>query len=198
MEVEEHIIEDSGVKIEPYDGDYRQNVLYVESAVIKFNDEEHTVELDEEVEWDEARKLAMVKLAQNRLEKKRREKELAPAEGNSKFSVSDDTKVFRTLLVVGYLQPVPTDVVGDVLSHNNPSSMIGNATYRDLVQAVAEEGNTHYYSLTPEGWKQIIAVEGVEGWRSAAEELLSNYSPQSHDDEEEQTGLAAFGYDGDE
>lgn len=197
MNLDQFIGQESEAEINPYEGEYRDGVLFVDSVTVQVNDKEHSINLEEEVKWDEAAKRAIGKLAQKQLEKKRMEEKLAPAEGGSKFSVNGDTKVFKTLLVVGYLQPVPTGVVGDVLEHDSPSSMIGNATYRNFVQAIAEEANTHYYSLTPKGWKQIIAVEGVEGWRSAAEELLSNYTPQAEEDEEEQTGLAAFGYDRD-
>lgn len=197
MGLEDFIGKAPEAEINPYDGEYDNGTLIVDSVTIELEGEEHIIELAEEVEWNEATKRAVGKLAQERLDQKRREEMLAPAEGGSKLSVGGDTKVFRTLLVIGYLQPVPTQVVGDVLGHDNPSSMIGNATYRKFVQAVAEKGNTHYYSLTPKGWKQIIAVHGAEDWRSAAEELLSSYTPSDSEDEEEQTGLSAFGYDKD-
>lgn len=197
MALEDFIGEKEDAEINPYDGEYENGVLHVDSVVINL-EEDYIIELDEKVKWDEATERAIGKLAKQQLKAKRMKEVLAPADGGSKLSVGEDTKVFRTLLVIGYLQPVPTDVVGDVLGHSNPSSMMGNATYRGLVQAVAENGNNHYYTLTPKGWKQIISVHGVEGWRAAAEELLQSYTPSSDEEEEPQTGLAAFGYDGGE
>lgn len=179
----------------PHQAQIEGDELIVQEVEISPGESSHIIDLGGDYSWDDAVMRAMELMTAEHMSDIQKEDILASASGGDPLSVNGDTKIFRTLLVIGYLQPVPTDVVGDVLEQDNPGSMIGNATHRDLVQPVAKNGNNRYYSLTPQGWKQVVAVHGVKNWRSEAEKLLSGYTPAEDEDQEQQTGLAAFGYD---
>jgi len=136
-----------------------------------------------------------MELAEEALERRERDTTLPDIDREESLSVSPDTKIYSTLLVIGYLQPVPSYIVDDVLEYENTDSIISNASYRDLVDSVGTDGTSHYYSLTPHGWKQIVGVHGTEDWRTKAEELLQSYTPSDSENEGQKTGLEAFGYD---
>jgi len=184
-------------EVQVYDAELDEQEPFIKSVVLVLGDDEKIVELDEPVKSGEVIDTIKDKLVEDTILRRIKEDKLVDINRDEKLSVDPDTKIFKTLLVIAYLQPISTDVVGEVLEYKNPRSMVGNAIYRDLIQPVGENGNKHYYSLTPEGWKQIIAVHGWNGWKDTAKELIAGYRDETEEYDEEQSGLAAFGYEED-
>lgn len=193
-EISEYLGESTEATIEACDGELVNRMLVVESVFLDIEGYKTKIHFGEEVAWDEAKKRAVGQLAQEHIDDIQESKEIPDADGSTEFSVSKDTYRMKIMLVIGYLQPVKADIVDEVLDYEGVRSSVSNIQNEGYIQAVAKDGVERYYSLTPHGWKQVLSVFGVEGWRKEAEEILTNYVPPDDEDDKD-SGLAAFDFD---
>lgn len=191
MTEKEFTIKGKNVVVKPEEGTLEDGVLKVNRVKIKLDNKTHTVPLDEMQDWDEAAGTVMNYLALDQLEYKVESPELVDIDGDDTAAVGKDTKIFKCILATARLQIASTEALGDVFGFENPSSYVSNATYRGFIQAVAENGTKHYYSVTPEGWKQIISHYGITDWIGVADDMMVD-DEEISDSESEDTSLDEY------
>lgn len=178
-------IKGKDVVLKPEEGTIENGEFKVNEVKVQLNGETHTVEMDEMQEWDEAAGTVMNYLALDQLEYKVKDKVLVDAKGEDTASVGKDTKIFRCILACAHGGPISSDEIEEKYGLDNASSSVSNGTYRGFIEAVAEEGNTHYYVPTAKGWREVIKHYGILKWRKKAYELQSNSNAEEDGDSHE-------------